>query len=792
MSNQSNNYSTPFVSLTDMWYACLSHWKWFVISVLIALTLGYIYVKKTAPIYKRSMSVLLMNCGGDSPSAEINLEELGLQRPNTNLNNEIEMFRSPFIMNQVVESLHLDVQYSAPGRFYNKVLYGSETPIEVKFSDVSASNKSFTVAISKDSSIILSGFAGTEKGFAIKARLGQTFDTPCGEITVFPKPTYDYLCDVVKKVVVDKMQVSSVSNSILSRLTVETKTERSSVVNISLVDQSIARADEILNRLLVIYNDNWIKTQNRIAENTSHFLNERVHDLGVELGAIDDSIAWYKGKHLIPTVGTVQDMYVKNNNEVNQSIQEYTTQLALLSYMRNYLVNNMNSNRMLPAEVGIENLSVADQITSYNTLQMQRNEYVAYGGEAHPRVRDLDKQLSIYRKSIIESIDQASRSLRTQLGSLQKQAGKTAGQIANSTQQEKHLLTSSRQQTVKEQLYLFLLQEKEKTDISLKHNTSNTRIIQEASGLPFPIAPQKARIMIMALIVGLAIPFVIIFVIKITDTKIRSRKDVEMLSAPYLGDIAQAAGSEKVSFFNKLFKRNKKKSIKILVEKNSRDVFNESLRVVRTNLEFMTHGEKERKVFLVTSMHPDSGKSFIVANLGSSLSFVGKNVLIIDLDMRRCTISKLNKRSTGISNYLCHTIQNIDDIIVRNGIMQGVDLIPVGSLPPNPTELLHDSRLKDLIEKMREKYDCVFIDCPPIDLVADVDLIKDQADITLFVVRAGLTDRSMLSDFEKLYEDQRYKNVCLILNGTDSNNSYARHRYGKGYGYSYNYAEEDK
>lgn len=799
MESQNQN----FISVSDMGYACLSRWKWFVLSVIICLVVAVLYIKTTAPTYNRSTIVLLLNLGSKEANyAEIDLEALGLQSPNTSLQNEMEMLHSPVIMEHVVQELSLDVEYAYPGIFFNKILYGAEVPIKVVFSDESANDKQFTVKMLDKKNIIITDFnkVGEEKT-VVKGTLDTKINTPCGEITVSPTPTYNPNSKFKKEIRVSKSQTSVAAKRFLEQLKVENKDPKSSVVIVSITDQNTSRAEDILNKLMFVYDENWKNTQNRIVENTSKFLEERVREVGAELGNVDNSIASYKGSNLMPDAAAAQSMYMTQNSSTQASIQDYSTQLSLLRYVRNYMLNNMGSNRPLPANIGISDAAISGLINNYNTMQMQRNEMVVYAGDEHPKVRDFDHQLETLRKNIIESVDQSIATIQKRVGGLQNVAGQTAGKIITSTQQEKHIISSERDQKVKETLYIFLLQEKEKANMSINHSISNIRVIQKAGGSMAPISPLKLQIILMALAIGLGIPFVIIFLLEISDTKVRSRKDLEKLNVPFIGEIPMAEGSVKhkrfTGIFSKFRKKRQNEKICIYVSDNSHDIINEGFRMVRTNLEFILRKDPTRKVILLTSANPGSGKSFISANMAKSFAFLGKKILIIDLDMRRCTISKLirNHHMHGLSNYLSHYNDDINEIICHDAIHEGVDIIPVGTIPPNPTELLHDERLGELINKVRDMYDYVFIDCPPIDIIADTDIVSPFVDTTLFVVRAGVMERDWLAEINKIYDEKRFNNLSIILNATLAGNAYSRHRYGGYYGhyhYGYYYGSKKK
>jgi len=782
------NNTKKYLTVGEMIHVCLSNWLWFVVSVALCVTLSVVYVKTTAPMYKRSMRVLLMNSSNNRTYVG-DLKTMNFRPLYDNLYNEIEMLRSTVLMEKVVENLNLEVEYTYPGIFYQKVLYGIESPVKVEFADESINDKGFKIDVLDSVNLVLSEFVGvSDAPESMPAVLNKPIQTPCGIITVTPTCTYNPKGKFKKVVCVKKMQVASASLQFLSELDVTNDAlNKSTMVNVSITDHSTSRADAILNELMRVYDENWWETQNRSLENTAAFLEERVSELGEELGQVDDHIASYKGNNLIPNVDATQNIYLNQNNNTRDQIQKLNYQLSLLQYLRKYLSDNIGQNRPLPVNIGIEDQGVSGLLNSYNTLQLQRNEIVAYAGDAHPRVKELENQLDILRSNIMESIDQTSLVFTEKIKGLNKMAGSSAQKIVSSTMQETHLKSSEREQNVKESLYLLLMQEREKANISLNHSTSNIRIIQTAGGSMEPVSPLKVRIILMAFLIGLGLPFVIIFIYEVSYNKVRSRKDMEFLQMPFLGEIPQKVSVSKFRRFLGLYKKYKprnKYGISVVVKHGERDAINESFRVVRTNLEFMLRKDSQRKVVMITSANPGSGKSFISINLAAVVAVLGKKVLVMDLDLRHASLSKKmkNHQSKGISSYLAGYSDDFDDILVRDAIFEGVDVIPVGELPPNPAELLHDERMVKLMTKMRENYDLIILDTPPIDIVTDTDIINQYSDIAIFVIRAGVMDKVWLPELERMYSDNHINNLCAILNGTDMGHYANYHKYGGYYG----------
>lgn len=780
-----------FIRIQDLFYLCLAKWKWFVISLLAALFVAFSYIQMTPPLYVRTASVLINDDKNGSASGNANvLAEMGVFQPNSDVYKEMVSMRSSTVMEDVVSRLGLDVGYTVDGAFYRRTLYGTDLPFHVSFQDLGNNDTAeLTVQMEENGAVALSGFSlngvAVGENKQLTAPLDKVVNTPLGKLLVASTPAYKGGITSEMPVLVQKQTMASAVKTYLGALTVALGDEKASVVDISVSDVSVQRAEDVVNTLISAYNDNWVKSKNQIAVSTSMFIDERLAVIERELGNVDSDISSYKSKNLLPDVQAASSMYVAQSNEAQSKILALTTQLAMARYVRKYTADNASKNQLLPANSGIESGAIESQIAEYNLKQLQRNELVATSSEQNPLVVNMDKSLNAQRQAIIASIDNLVVSLNTQIASLQKTEQQTTERIAENPMQAKFLLSVERQQKVKEALYLFLLQKREENELSQAFTAYNTQVLKSASGSNFPIAPLKKNILMVAVAIGLIIPVLIIFLMENANTKVRGRKDVESLTLPFVGEIPLSYKKKKT-----IFARKKEDDMhRIVVKERSRNVVNEAFRIVRTNLEFMTGKGNKSKIVMLTSMNPGSGKTFISANLAMSFAVKGKKVLAIDLDLRKASLSSfVNSPRTGISNLLNGEVKNVEDILVRGKLHPNLDIVPVGTLPPNPTELLFDARLQQLLEEMQPKYDCIFIDCPPVEIVADAAIINKHVDMTLFIVRAELLDRSMLPDIERFYTEQKYHNMALLLNGTvDAYAHYGYHRYGYRYGYNYGY-----
>lgn len=772
-----------FLRIQDLLYLCLARWKWFVLSLMVTIGVATVYLLRTPAVYTRTASVLIKeDSKGKSVSSDLeSFSEFGLFQSGTNVNNELITFQSPALMTEVVKRLRLDMNYFVPGKFHRQVAYGLTLPVDVTINDLPENESAgFTLKIQPDGTLYLSDFIrnGTDLDEKdVKGSLLDSITTPLGKIIIHTTP--NYVKGEAYTLYVGKSSLYNAVNSCSSNLSVSLNSEKASVIDLSFKDNSTQRAEDVLSMLISVYNENWVKDKNQIAVSTSMFINERLGVIERELGNVDEDISSYKSEHLLPDVQAASSMYMAQSSEANAQILSLNNQLYMTRYIRNYLANDANRTQLLPANSGIESANIESQIAEYNKQLLQRNSLVANSSTENPLVVDMDQALASMRGAIIRSIDNQIVTLNSQIKSLRQTEQQTTSRIAANPTQAKYLLSVERQQKVKEALYLFLLQKREENELSQAFTAYNTRIVTPPHGSMLPTSPVHKNIFMVAFALGLLIPVVIIFMRENMNTRVRGRKDLENLTIPFIGEIP-------------LFTRKKKgilgkkpQEVKaVVVKEGNRDIINEAFRVLRTNLEFMTGKDKTSNVIIMTSFNPGSGKSFLTMNIAMSLAIKGKKVLVIDGDLRHAFASSyIDSPDKGLSDYLEGRIDNLDEIIVPDPKHKSMDILPVGTIPPNPTELLFDERLKQTIDTVREQYDYVLIDCPPVELVADTQIIEKLADRTIFVVRAGLLERSMLSELEKIYDEKKYKNMSLILNGTEGSGG----RYGYCYGYRYGY-----
>ena len=597
----------------------------------------------------------------------------------------------------------------------------------------------------------------------------------------------DVMVEVAKRLkLCNKSNALQVAEDIRNSVKVTQNDDKSTIINLEYIATSTQRATDVLNTLVEVYNEKWEHDKNLVARNSLRFIDARLKLLENDLNIVDDSISSYKSRHLITDLAAVSDVYLKQQSESDAQILRVNNRRETAVYIRDFLKKHAADHQLLPVNSGIEMPELEAQIQQYNTQVMSLNNHLAYSSDQNPIIINQQKQLNSLRSSILHSINSHIEALDIQLKSLEGANDEAEGKISSNPKQAKLLETIQRQQKVKESLYLYLLQKREETELGMTYNANITQIIDMPHGKDTPSSPSKSKILMMAILGGLCLPAIVIFLSEVSDTRIRDRYDIEKrVSIPLIGDVPLYG--DKRSIKDKWLRRFPLRKERLVVSQGKQDYVNEAFRMIRSSLEFMTDGEnKKNNSFIITSVYPGSGKTFISVNVVVSLALKGKKVLLVDGDLRRSETSRMwNNPKKGLSNYLNDSVHDWHTLLVEDERYTCLHILPVGITPPNPTELLSNKQFDDFIKQAKAEYDYVFVDCPPTENMADTDIMEKSVDRTLYVVRAGLFERKRLAELEMFYKERRFKHMSLILNGTSIAN-YFGYRYGY-YHYGYHY-----
>ncbi len=790
-------------SLKDFLTQCLAKWQWFFASVVIFCCIGVFYILRQQPVYSRSMAVLIQDQDGGGGVSDISnaFSSMGLVASNTNVNNELISLTSPAVMYEVIQRLGLDVNYNAPGRFHKTTLYGTTLPLTVKFLDLEEQQGAgFTAELLDDGGVKLSDFylatpdgkEEIEKELTVKPGFNPV-QTPVGKVVISPNgkyiPAKGKKAKKVKEIMVERTGMQNSVERYSALVKGDLADKDADVIDLSMKDVSAQRAVDVLNAIVEVYNENWVHDKNKIAVATSNFIDDRLRLIESELGDVDNDIFKFKSENRVPDLEEAAKIQMKQSTDMSNKMLEVTNQMAMSIYLRDYLNNPSNAKNVIPVNTGIGSNTLETQISNYNNLLLNRNTLAASSSDSNPLVVDYDAQIKGLREAIVNAINAQIVSLNTTLRNMQGAKGTAEGQLASGPTQAKYLLSVERQQKVKESLYLYLLQKREENELTQTFTAYNTRIITPPTGSLLPVAPKKSMILMVCFLLGLCVPGVALYISEATNTKVRNRKDLDKMSVPFVGEIPFVGKKSMMDVVRKVFpkKKNSRELEKVLVavKDGSRDVVSESFRIVRGNLDFMIRDQKACNVIMVTSFNPGSGKSFISFNLASSFALKGKKVLVVDGDLRHGSVSQfVNMPSKGISSYLTGNTNNWRQLVVPVTSHDGMFVMPIGHRPPNPAELLDNGRIGEFIKEASEDYDYIFIDCPPTDIVVDTQIVERYVDRTIFVVRAGLLDRKMVADIDAIYRNKRFKQMCIVLNGTDTHNK------SKAYGVYGYYSDE--
>lgn len=599
----------------------------------------------------------------------------------------------------------------------------------------------------------------------------------------------DVLTEVARRVMGAKTNQDAIEKAkvIKKNLKTDIENDKSTIVNLKYSSPSPQEAERVLYCIVQVYNDKWLQNKNQMTASTSQFIEARLRLLENDLGHVDDSISKYKMRNKITDIERVSDIYLQQQSQSEAEILRVTNQRAMVKYLLDILRSKSTHHQLLPTNSGINNQMAETQIVHYNSLLLQlRNNMVGTSAQ-NPLIAQQESELGEIRHNILSTLESQIKTLDIQLQSLQGFNSEANSKISSNPNQAKHLVSVEREQKVKESLYLYLLQKKEENEISMTYTAVNTKIIDMPNGCDHPTSPNKRLILLVATVLALFVPVVILFIKESFDNTVRDKFDVERRTTLSLIGNIPLFSDKKRSWLQRILQGKKEEKTSFVVGVGQQNYINEAFRLIRTNMEFMTHKLGEKNVYIVTSNYAGSGKTFISMNLAMTLAIAGKRVLLIDGDLRHASASHLlHCPNIGFADYLAERESDISELIYHAEESENLDILPVGTMPPNPTELLAGPQLAQLFDQLRPLYDFIIVDCPPTETLADAGIMERHADRTLFVMRAGLFERKRLDDLEQDVENGKYKHISLILNATKGGGRYGYH-YGYKYGYQYGY-----
>ena len=785
------------VNIQELLFRYLIHWPWFVVSIIICIACAWGYLRLTTPIYNITATVLIKDekkGGGANMSSE--LEKMGLDgfvSSSNNVDNEIEVLRSKSLAREVVNNLGLFVTYMDEDEFPSKELYHT-SPVLVSLTHQEADKLPGRMEIN----MILqpTGALGVQITVGEKEyrkqfdKLPAVFPTDEGTVAFFANN--DTLSAVRPENITKERHITafinrpfSVLKEYVNSLSIAPTSKTTSVVVISLENTNTRRGRDYINKLLEMYNINANNDKNEVAQKTAEFIDERIGIISKELGSTEQDLENFKRSAGITDLSSEAQIALTGNAEYEKKRVENQTQINLVMDLQRYMKGN--EYEVLPSNIGLQDAASAGAIDRYNQMLVERKRLLRTSTENNPTIINLDTSIRAMRTNVQATLDATLKGLQITKEDLAREASRYSRRINDAPTQERQFVSIARQQEIKSGLYLMLLQKREENAITLAATANNAKIIDEALADDNPISPKKTIVYLVALVLGVGLPVGVIYLIGLTKFKIEGRADVEKLtSLPVVGDIPLAD----------------EKTGSIAVFENQNNLMSETFRNVRTNLQFML--ENGKNVILVTSTISGEGKSFISANLAISLSLLGKKVVIVGLDIRKPGLNKvfnIPKKEHGITQYLTNTTANLMDFVQPSDINKNLFILPGGTVPPNPTELLARGGLEKAIETLKANFDYVILDTAPVGMVTDTLLIGRVADLSVYVCRADYTHKAEFTLINELAENNKLPNLCIAVNGLDLNSrkygyyygygKYGKYYgYGKRYGYGYGYGEK--
>jgi len=763
------------LSLRDILDIFTVNWKWFILSVILCLAAARLYLATKPKIFQR-VAVMLVKDDQSMGNARSKIGTDALMQLNgvmmgTSVKNEVYILQSHQLMKDVVRRLRLDVGYSCKSGLKTISLYDVR-PFTAVFDTVETLRPyAFTVEL-RDGKAHMSQLVTTEgkQDFELTFNLGDTVRTPVGRMALLPLEPYLEIFNG-KKVRVTHTTVEQATNAFGAALKSSELDKESTLVGIQYTDQNIQRAEDILNAVLEAYKVSIINDKNQVAESTAKFIDERIDLISRELSDVEGKLAQFKQQNRLVSFKEDATNYLQQNQAARQRSVQIEAQVGMVKYLLDNLRDKAVENNIIPTLGAITDAGLQTQIMKYNELTLERNRLIQNTSENSPRILQVDQNLAQMRQNIIATTESYLQSLNVQLRSAQQEERSVKGVISSVPEKEKEAMDIQRQQAIKETLYTYLLNKREETALQLAIQEANIRVVEAPFGSSNPIAPRTKVILLVALLIGIAAPFAYFHIRNLLNMSIRGRKDIEeRTTIPVLGEIP-----------------HRKEGIddaQILVTEQNTDAINESFRMMRFSLNFIN---KDARVIMFTSTTPGEGKTFISRNFSVTLGMAGKRVILIDSDIRKRTQSRLSgkTRGEGLTSYLSGNTDDISSLIQPLDEAHQVDMLPAGITPPNPSELLMSNRLELLIEELKKSYDYIVVDNVPAQVVADAGIVNRIADITIYVVREGKIDRRYLPELQRLYEEKKFNNLCILIN--DARIEKKRYGYGNGYGYGYGY-----
>lgn len=767
INHNNNNTTTNILALIHNY---IKHWYLFVISIIICVGICFVYSKIKTPIYKVNASILIKSedgksSGGLQSSLLKNFSFGGLVGSGGEVDDEIHVISSHSTMREVVTKLQLNQTYIVNRDFIRKRDVYNRTPIKLilpaSVEDTLSVSLKFKVHVSKQGKIEITArkgrkFIGETTSDKFPITLPTQFGNFTFDTTSYFKPGKKlnetiYLCGY-----------DDATEDILKNVDMYIATKKANLIRLGILESSIQRGKDLLNAIIATYNENGIHTKNLEASQTAHFLDIRIDSITTELSEIEKDIESYKKSNNLTNIEAEAKIILEQNGVFKEKLVETETQYQIVSLIDEFMKDPRNKYSLMPFNSGLSDKSSTEAIQKYNELILERLKLLQTAKANSPTVKLIEQQIDANRQNVQATISNMKAGIEIALKDLHTQENAFISRIKGMPTQEREFINIKRQQLIKEELYLFLLQKKEENAITLAVATPKGQIVDKAYNINRPVGPTRLILLVFGFFIGLLLPILYLYLKNIFKTKFGTRSELEALTEiPILGEICTNNTNEN-----------------IVVKDGSTSSISELFRLMRSNIQFILNG-KEEKVILVTSSISGEGKSFISSNFSKTLALSGKKVVLIGMDIRNPQLGDYLKLQNkyGLTNYLATDTITIPEIIIHSAIHTNMDVILAGPIPPNPAELLSSQKLKDLVSELKQEYDYIVLDTAPVGLISDTFNFADISDATIFVCRANYTTKDNIRYANTLAQNNRLKKMAFVINATK-----AKQGYGYGYG----------
>ena len=759
------------INIRELIKPYLDRWLWFVVGAFLALLGGYLFIKLSTPIYRTETTILVKDAKNNKlPEGASGLFDLsGIGGMNVNsIENEIEILKSKKLIEQVVKDLGLTAEVYQEVAFTKKELYKDTSPIIINVigekNNASDEQKKLDILLEiKGSELILSSDKMPD---VIRTTYNKTISLPNANIIIQKNPAYKG--EKIEELLLKVYNTERIVNYYREILSIAPKDKDATVIGITLDLPIKAKTQDFLNKLVVVYNQDAINDKNSESKKTKDFIDERIAIIAKELGDVENEKQSFKTENQITDIATETKINLETNAQARARQLEVDSQLELTNALMDYL-SKQGDYQILPNNIGLSDASAGNVINSYNQLIIERNRLLENSTAQNPVVIDITKKINSMRFSVMETLSKNRTGLQLERNKYLEEQGKLMSRISKVPTQEKLFRSIERQQQIKENLYLLLLQKREETQLSLAVTAPKAKIVDYAHSTEKPVAPKKLIIMLAALLVGIVLPFGVIYIKELLDNKIKTKHDIERLSQTVV-----LAELPKI-----------RKGESDIVGRNDLSPMAEAFRILITNMNFMIPKKEKGKVVFVTSTIKGEGKTFASVNLALTLANPNRKVIIIGSDIRNPQLQRYDKNSRvymGLTEFLYDENVTLDKVIHQSNMNSHLDVIYSGAIPPNPTELLTNGRYQVLLETLKPLYDYIIVDTAPLMLVTDTFLFADLADTTLYVTRSNYTEEKLIDFANKNIKANKIKNVGFVLNDVSKSNLGYGNKYGYGYG----------